>query len=313
MTTPVDVAAASEIIGAPGSRFVEFRLSPGMEVQAEGGALLYTMGNDKTLVRGKTTIKGSVGNAIGRYMAGATFFFNTFSVPALPASSPASVMGGLWGAPKVAPARATVAFGSSLPGDVMCMRLEPGGKGKILSRHSLLATTRNVDVSFGFRALGILGIGQEEGIMLPTAMNSSSEPGFVWVASYGTFREVKVPKGESLLVNNGLFLACDHDMAYDLTLMGDGYVSSFFGGEGLGMKYTATNDDCRVWIQSKNMNALIDTVARAAGPPAATPAETVENTIVKAGVNSMLGSLGIDVKGGGRKKSSSKARPKAKA
>ena len=67
-----------------------------------------------------------------------------------------------------------------------------------------------------------------------------------------------------------------------MCVIGDGYVSSFFGGEGLGMKYTATNDDCRVWIQSKNMNALIDTVARAAGPPAATPAETVENTIVKA-------------------------------
>lgn len=224
-------ASAATLIGVPGSRYVEFALRPGMTVKAEGGVLLFQTGG---VERGVTSIDGGIGRALGRFISGATFFFNTYQ------------------------GNGVVAFGSSLPGDVAIIRI-PRGQAFIINRNSLLATTANVVIGMATRMQGIIGFGQEEGFLLPklSVPDTEAEDGFAWIAAYGTFREMEVPAGDSLLINNGLFLACDAEKNYALTRLGKTYVSSFFGGEGLGMKYEGP---CKVWVQSKNMNTLIDTI-----------------------------------------------------
>ena len=267
------IVKRSRVIGSPGSNCIEFKLKAGESIVSSSGSLLYMKGN---VSRGELAIQG-VGTALARLFAGETFFFDKYTGE----REDRQDGGGFFDAfkpnehPKQQPRKpvatradklngGTIALGSFLPGDIILIKLSPG-QSYILSRGTFLASTVNVTVSAGIRMLGLLGIGQEEGFVLPKATCSEDDgDGYVWVAGYGTFTKHDIQADDELIVNNGLFLACDAKVTYSLTLLGKTVVSSFLGGEGVGMKFTGP---CTVYTQSKNINDFIDFINMRVSPP----------------------------------------------
>lgn len=129
-------------------------------------------------------------------------------------------------------------------------------KGEVfrLSRNSFLASTGNIKISFTFQAKGIFGIGQEEGFFLPTATCFTGDYGYIWLCAYGNLEKIIVPKNDYLIVDNGIFLACDNRYQYEISKLGKSLFSSFFGGEGFGMKFLGPAE---IYIQTKNVNDFL--------------------------------------------------------
>ena len=66
------------------------------------------------------------------------------------------------------------------------------------------------------------------GTFIPTVSTTDDNKGYLWIGSYGAFEKHNVPAGESITVNNGLFLAATKK--YDtIVKLGKSLVSSFFG------------------------------------------------------------------------------------
>jgi uncharacterized protein (AIM24 family) len=112
-------------------------------------------------------------------------------------------------------------------------------KGEIfrLSRNCFLASTGNIKISFTFVLKGIFEIGQDEGFILPTATCVIGEYGYIWICAYGNLEKIIIPKNDYLIIDNGIFLACNNKYQYDISKLGKSLFSSFFGGEGFGMKF----------------------------------------------------------------------------
>jgi uncharacterized protein (AIM24 family) len=154
-------------------------------------------------------------------------------------------------------AKGEVCFASCVPGDAVHIPMQPG-ETLVLSRGAYLASSPNVKVSGKLNWRGLLPVGQEEGLVLPKVTCEDDGPGCVFVSAYGGFREHNLGEGETLLVDNGLFLMCDGHTAYTLVKLGQTLMSSFLGGEGFGMQFKGP---CRVYTQSRNFNDLVAQIA----------------------------------------------------
>lgn len=232
-----DVATTATIIGVPGSNYIEFALTEGHAILCGGEDMIYTKGN---IGKSEVQLQGII-KSVARFFSNEEVFLEKYTGPGI------------------------VAVGSSIPGDIIMITLQPG-ESFILSRSSFLACTANVEVSAGFRLRGVIGVGQEEGFVLPTVTcpENSEQPGFVWVAAYGTFKKHVIKAGDSILVNNGMFLACNEKIKYELETAGRSIIGSLVSG-GLGMKFVGP---CEIYTQSKNLNILADTISMLTGSSA---------------------------------------------
>lgn len=238
-------------------------------VLADNASLLYMKGGIKsgTLSLGKGN---QITSFFGRVFSGETAFLQTYS------------------------GNGIVALGSSLPGDIIMLRLEPGHE-YFLSSGSYVACTENVRISGAFNALGLISWGQEEGPALPHVSVVDDSIGYVWIGGYGAFERHDIPENETMLVNNGLFLASTKK--YDgIRRMGKTLLSSAFG-EGLGMEFIGP---CIVYTQSKNSNVLVDYIATQLPKPS----NNTSNGI------SLLGNFTSESSEGGADKSKNKKKIK---
>lgn len=156
----------------------------------------------------------------------------------------------------------SITFASPVPGDILKLNLKPGQK-VIISRESYIAGSPSIKVSGKLNWRGIFAVGQDEGAFLPTLENTSAEDGEVWLGSYGAFKVHNLKAGQSLLVNNGLFLASvgtedGYVPMYEVVKLGKTIVSSLLGGEGLGMQFKGPALVC---TQSHNLDDLAAMVA----------------------------------------------------
>lgn len=230
-----NVVAASSLVGDSGSKYIVFDFSkdadPNTSIIADNTALLYmkggiTHGEISIGTANESTAKKVFG-FLGRALAGETVLLQEYK------------------------GQGVVALGNSIPGDIMMITIDPGQE-YFLSRGAFIACTKNVRISGALNFIGIIGFGQEEGMVLPSATVTDNSRGYLWVGSYGTFEKHDIPAGQSMLINNGLFLAATKK--YDaLAKLGKSIISSLFG-EGLGMQF---NGPCTVYTQSKNMNQLV--------------------------------------------------------
>lgn len=129
-------------------------------------------------------------------------------------------------------------------------------KGDIfrLSRNSFLASTGNIKISFTFQFKGFFELGQEEGFVLPTAECVVGEYGYIWLCAYGNLEKITIPRDDYLIIDNGIFLACNNKHQYEISKLGKTLFSSFFGGEGFGMKFKGSAE---IYIQTKNINNFL--------------------------------------------------------
>ena len=115
----------------------------------------------------------------------------------------------------------------------------------------------NIKISFTFQFKGVFEIGQDEGFFLPTAECVIGEYGYIWLCAYGHLERINIPINDYIIIDNGVFLACNNKYEYTISKLGKSLFSSLFGGEGFGMKFRGVDDDTHIYIQTKNINDFL--------------------------------------------------------
>lgn len=225
-----------EVVGRPGFAEVVVTLQPRQQVQADGGALQWMRGG---VTRGELKVEG-VASAFGRLFGGESVFMNVYE-----------------GIESEVAEQRKVCFASPFPGDILSVKLKPGQAIKV-SRGAYIASTADVRVSGALNWRGILPFGQEEGLVLPTLQASENADGMVFIGAFGSHQRHDLKEGDELLIDNGLFLACPENVDYKIVQLGRSLLSSFLGGEGLGMQFMGP---CTVYTQSRNFNDFVAQIA----------------------------------------------------
>jgi len=199
---------------------VEFELKPDQIIVSNGGSMNYMR---EGVDRGELSDSGEGGfwSGIGRMFSGQSAFLVQYRGLDKP--------------------NRFVTFSSTIPGSVMHLTLQPGQE-IMINRGSFIACSPNVNISGKLNWRGFLGIGQQEGGVLPKLTCTGDQAGHVWLGAFGHFQKHELKKNQSLLVDNGLFLASiasenKDDPIYTLENLGKNIVSTAFGNEGIGMKF----------------------------------------------------------------------------
>ena len=238
------------VLGSPAFAHLEVELRPGQTIVSNGGALAYMR---EGVRRGELKLGGGALDFLKRAVAGQSMLQTTYT--------------------GLASGRRLVTFASPVPGDILRLELAPG-QSAVVSRESYLAGSPTVAVGGKLNWRGVFGVGQDEGIVLPKLTCTPIEKrggdpapavGTAWLGSYGAFQRHELQPGESLLVDNGLFLACVRPAGdtgdrplYTVVKLGQSIMSSLLGGEGLGMRF---DGPATVYTQSHNLNDLAAMVA----------------------------------------------------
>lgn len=221
-----------EVVG--GSAFAELVLTlrPGQSVLADASAL---QSMREGVEPGRAQLAEGILSAAKRAVAGESAFLVRYR-----------------GLPGTPPQARRLTLASALPGDVLPIDMRPGTTYK-LSRGAFLAASTCVALSGRLNWRGALVVGQEEGAFLPLATCRGPGPGTLFVAGYGAHVKHELAAGETLVVDNGLFLACPGEVTYEVVRLGRSLASAVLGGEGLGMRFKGP---CTVYTQSRNLNDL---------------------------------------------------------
>ena len=230
-----DIFDKSRIIGDQGSQYVSFSLNSGQSIISSLGSVIYINGDvDKAEV-----VFPGIQQGIMNIFSGESFIFQKFQGNG---------------------SHGKIAIGSSLINSVICIKIEKDETYR-LSRNSFLACTENIEIGTTIIGKGILGIGQSEGFIFPTAKVKSNDDkedddeennfGYIWLSAYGGLEKISVEKDKTLIINNGMFLACKNEIEYEIDMFGKSIISSI--GEGFGMSF---NGECDIYIQTKNINEL---------------------------------------------------------
>lgn len=285
-----DIVANTKIIGNSGSSYLEVKLKKDQKIRATNGAMLY--------MTGKVSMPEAKIDNIGKILAGESLFFQEYT-------------GIGSGIDKDTDNNGTVTFGLDYPNDIIKIEI-PFGIEYRLSQNSFLASTENIEISYTTQFKGLFGIGQDEGFLLPVAKCISGTKGYIWLCSYGTFNIKKIAQNDSIIIDNGLFLACDNKIQYEVIKIGKSYISSFLNGEGFGMQFKGP---CDIYIQSKNLlgffnlislNTSTGSVSGIVSPPISGNNNIINNNDDDTGVN-----IGDDFEMSGGKKTKKKQNNKS--
>jgi len=202
------------------SDIVEFDLKSGQSIVSNGGCMNYMR---EGVDRGKlsNSAGGGIFSGFGRMFSGQSLYLVKYTGLNTP--------------------NRFVAFSSAIPKSILHLVIQPGQELQI-NRGSFIASSPNVDISGKLNWRGIFEFGQEEGLVLPKLTSKGNREGHVWLGMFGHYQKHALSKGQSLLVDNGLFLASiasenKDEPVYTIEDLGKGFVSTVVGGEGLGMHF----------------------------------------------------------------------------
>lgn len=261
------------------SDLLKFNLANGQTINTSPGSLVYMRGD---VQKGEANV-GSIGKAFARSFGNEDFFLTRY-------------VGG--------PNGGSIALSLSFPGDIIQINLKPNEAYRI-SKGCFLACTPNISISATTQLKGIIGIGQDEGVIMPLVRCEGDQEGFVWIGGYGSFEKHELQNSERLIVDNGIFLACSNDLQYNLVQLGKSLWSSLAGGEGFGMEFRGPGI---VYTQSKNFNEFISLISNADAHTtlAGSVADTMKKNTGQAIGNALTDWMTSESEGGskGRKKKS---------
>ena len=169
-------------------------LTEGQVIKTSPGSLIYMRGDVK---KGEVKVDG-LGKAFGRIFSGQSFFLTSYT-------------GG--------PNGGSVALSLAFPGDIIQIDLQPNESYRI-SKGCFLAGTNNVEISATTQIKGIIGIGQEEGVILPVVKcKDGTGSGTVWLGGFGHFKMHQLKIDETIIVDNGIFLACPNSFGLGVVVI----------------------------------------------------------------------------------------------
>lgn len=214
----------------PAQAMARIGLAPGESIRAESGAMV----GMSTNVQMQTGATGGVMSGLKRMFGGESFFQNTFTAQGGPGE---------------------VLLAHSLCGDIV--PLEMTQAGYFIQSSSYIASSPWVqcDTKIG----GFRSFFAGEGVFVLKA--TAPQAGQVLVGAFGGIQEL-VCDG-NLMIDTGHLVAWDATLEYSVGKSADGWLASFFSGEGLVCHFRGQG---RIWIQTRNPQEYGTTVGRMLPP-----------------------------------------------
>ncbi len=202
---------------------------PAVEVTLNRGESMYTQSGGMVWqtegISMSTNTKGGLMKGIGRMFAGESMFMATYA---------ANVDG------------AKIAFGSTVPGDIIPINLT-GNPGIIAQKRAFLCAQDGVNVNITLTKKFSSGLFGGEGFIL----EDISGDGYAFLEVDGDQVVKELAAGEVIKVDTGNVVAFDKTVHYEVETV-KGLSNIFFGGEGLFL--TKLTGPGRVVLQTQNFN-----------------------------------------------------------
>ena len=135
-----------------------------------------------------------------------------------------------------------ITFGSSFPGKIMALELEPG-KEFVVQKSAFLAAERGVNLSIHFNKKAGAGFFGGEGFI----MQKLSGRGTAFIEIDGDLAEYELAAGQQMIVDTGNVAGFDSTVSIDLQKV-SGVKNVLFGGEGL--FNTVLTGPGKIWLQT---------------------------------------------------------------
>ena len=177
-------------------------VDPNETMITEGGGMSWMSPNMKM----ETTSNGGLGKMLGRMITKESLFQNKYTA-----------QGGV----------GTIAFASSLPGEIMAIEIAPG-KEYVAQKASFLASTSGVELSTFFQKKLGAGFFGGEGFI----MQKLSGSGTAFIEIDGTAMEYDLKDGEQMVIDTGYLAMMDATVKMEIQQV-KGVKNVLFGGEGL--------------------------------------------------------------------------------
>jgi uncharacterized protein (AIM24 family) len=230
-----------ELEGGSGFQSLKIKLKPNETIIANGGGMNYmssgVIDTVQTMNKSNSFFK-SVKSIFGRAFSGSSIFYNIYENPT--------------------EIEQFVSLSSNTPGNIGTFLIPHGRELNVFS-DSYICSTNNLDVSGSTKFGGILlGYGLFFVNIKLKENQSVGNSGLVWVSSFGDVIEHKLSPGESLIVNNGVFLAFDSQIDINTrTVKAKNTYSSIkgllFSGEGLVSEMKNNTSEVKsVFLQSRS-------------------------------------------------------------
>ena len=202
---------------------------PAVEVTLDRGESMYTQSGGMVWqtegISMTTNTKGGLMKGLGRMLAGESLFMATYSSNA---------------------DGAKIAFGSTVPGDIIPVNLS-GNPGIIAQKKAFLCAQEGVNVSITLTKKFTSGMFGGEGFIL----EDISGEGYAFLEVDGDQVVKELAPGEVIKVDTGNVVAFDKTVKYEIETV-KGLSNIFFGGEGLFL--TKLTGPGRVVLQTQNFN-----------------------------------------------------------
>ena len=202
---------------------------PAVEVTLNRGEAMYTQSGGMVWqtqgIEMKTNTRGGVMKGFGRMLSGESMFMATYS---------AQTDG------------AKIAFGSTVPGDVIPVNLS-GNPGIIAQKRAFLCAQEGVELKVALSKKFSAGLFGGEGFILQDISGS----GYAFLEVDGDQVVKELGPGEVIKVDTGNVVAFDKSVQYEVETV-KGLSNIFFGGEGLFL--TKLTGPGRVILQTQNFN-----------------------------------------------------------
>lgn len=225
----------ANIVGSDGNQELIINLGPSEMVYCIPGAMVYM--DDLTIQSQTSGIFGS----FRRSFSGNSVFQTTFA--------------------NQTQTEQRLCVASPVPGSIIRLSVDINTRSWKIAKGSYLAGV-GVNISWSTNWSRIFAFGSSESMILPTVIPADIPPGTnlsrdFWIQGGGIVTEHVIEPGQTLIVDNDNFLACEGDVKWTITSMNQGMMSFMFSGEGYGMKFHNDKDrSILVYTQTRNMDTL---------------------------------------------------------
>lgn len=182
---------------------VEMKLNSGESIFTQRGGMIWQSEG----IEMQTNTNGGIMKGLGRMLAGDSLFMNTYQAKR---------------------DNATIAFGSTVPGKVVPIKLDNTRPGIIAQKGAFLCAESGIDLKVTLTKKIGAGLFGGEGFVL----QDISGTGTAFLEVDGDMVEKELQAGEVILVDTGNVVAFEKTCQYEITTV-KGAKNIIFGGEGL--------------------------------------------------------------------------------
>ncbi len=201
---------------------VEFTLNKGESLYTQSGAMTWmTFG-----INSETNTRGGIVKGLGRVFSGESLFLNTYTA---------------------IEDNQKIAFGSTVPGGILNLKLTSDNPGLIVQKGSFLCAEPTVELKVAFRKKLGAGLFGGEGFILQDISGTGNV--FLEVDGDQVVKELK--PGEVIKVDTGNVVAFEKTINYEIERV-KGIKNILFGGEGLFL--TKLTGPGKIILQTQNFN-----------------------------------------------------------